>query len=158
MIRGFSVRWNPWCRSHFCLNPAGDTPTSSRLFDSIANLCIPIIVSDTVELPFEGILDYSTFAVFVSVNDAMSPGILMQHLRSMNTTTRSTMRERLREVQQHFEYENGYPGSRGSVAKEGAVQLIWRKVKEKVPGLKATITREQRKFQGSSSPSRCLCT
>ncbi|KAG0556067.1 hypothetical protein KC19_11G023300 [Ceratodon purpureus] len=144
-------------RSHFCLNPAGDTPTSSRLFDSIANLCIPVIVSDTVELPFEGILNYSTFAVFVSVNDAMSPGTLVQQLRNMNTTTRSTMRERLRDVQRHFEYENGHPGGRGSTVKDGAVQLIWRMVKEKVPGLKATITREHRKFPGSISP-RCLCT
>ena len=150
--------WTLIYRSHFCLNPAGDTPTSSRLFDSIANLCIPVIVSDAVELPFEGILDYSTFAVFVSVNDAMSPGILVHLLRSMNMTTRSSIRERLREVQQHFEYENGFRGGRGSFVKEGAVQLVWRKVKEKVPGLKATIVREQRKFQGSSSPSRCLCT
>lgn len=45
-------------RSVFCLSPAGDTPSSARLFDAIVSGCIPVIVSDEVELPFEGILDY----------------------------------------------------------------------------------------------------
>lgn len=45
-------------RSIFCLNPAGDTPSSARLFDAIVSGCIPVIISDELELPFEGILDY----------------------------------------------------------------------------------------------------
>lgn len=45
-------------RSIFCLNPAGDTPSSARLFDAIVSGCIPVIVSDELELPFEGIIDY----------------------------------------------------------------------------------------------------
>ncbi|XWS24860.1 hypothetical protein CRYUN_Cryun27aG0021200 [Craigia yunnanensis] len=40
--------------SEFCLHPAGDTPTSCRLFDAIQSFCIPVIVSDNIELPFEG--------------------------------------------------------------------------------------------------------
>jgi hypothetical protein len=39
-------------------HPAGDTPSSSRIYDAIANLCIPVIVSDDIELPFEDLLDY----------------------------------------------------------------------------------------------------
>ena len=45
-------------RSLFCLSPAGDTPSSARLFDAIVSGCIPVIISDELELPFEGILDY----------------------------------------------------------------------------------------------------
>ena len=45
-------------RSIFCLSPAGDTPSSARLFDAIVSGCIPVIVSDELELPFEGIIDY----------------------------------------------------------------------------------------------------
>lgn len=45
-------------RSVFCLSPAGDTPSSARLFDAIVSGCIPVIVSDELELPFEGILNY----------------------------------------------------------------------------------------------------
>ncbi|KAJ3678416.1 hypothetical protein LUZ60_002219 [Juncus effusus] len=50
--------------SEFCLHPAGDTPTSCRLFDAIASLCIPIIVSDQIELPFEGELMTSMKILF----------------------------------------------------------------------------------------------
>jgi hypothetical protein len=45
-------------KSLFCLSPAGDTPSSARLFDAIVSGCIPVIISDELELPFEGILDY----------------------------------------------------------------------------------------------------
>lgn len=57
----FSINYLPAfliVRSLFCLNPAGDTPSSARLFDAIVSGCIPVIVSDELELPFEGILDY----------------------------------------------------------------------------------------------------
>lgn len=54
-------------RSIFCLNPAGDTPSSARLFDAIVSGCIPVIVSDELELPFEGILDYRKVFAFVKL-------------------------------------------------------------------------------------------
>ncbi|WZZ35438.1 hypothetical protein YC2023_018839 [Brassica napus] len=49
--------------SKFCLLPAGDTPSACRLFDFIASLCIPVIVSDGIELPFEDVIDYRSFSV-----------------------------------------------------------------------------------------------
>ncbi|KAF5937256.1 hypothetical protein HYC85_024762 [Camellia sinensis] len=55
--------------SEFCLHPAGDTLTSCRLFDAIQSLYIPVIVSDNIELPFEGMVDYSEFSVFIVVSD-----------------------------------------------------------------------------------------
>lgn len=54
-------------RSTFCLNPAGDTPSSARLFDAIVSGCIPVIVSDELELPFEGILDYRKVTQCINV-------------------------------------------------------------------------------------------
>ncbi|KAG0476330.1 hypothetical protein HPP92_013171 [Vanilla planifolia] len=39
--------------SIFCLSPAGDTPSSARLFDAIVSGCIPVVVSDELELPFK---------------------------------------------------------------------------------------------------------
>lgn len=50
----------------FCLSPAGDTPSSARLFDAVVSGCIPVIVSDELELPFEGILDYRKVILFFS--------------------------------------------------------------------------------------------
>ncbi|KAK8624070.1 hypothetical protein V6N13_065427 [Hibiscus sabdariffa] len=69
--------------SEFCLHPAGDTPTSCRLFDAIQSLCIPVIVSDNIELPLEGMVDYSKFSVFVAVSDELRPNWLVSHLRSI---------------------------------------------------------------------------
>ena len=51
--------------SKFCLNIAGDTPSSNRLFDYIVSHCVPVIISDEIELPFEDVLDYSKFSVIV---------------------------------------------------------------------------------------------
>jgi hypothetical protein len=55
--------------SKFCLNIAGDTPSSNRLFDAIVSHCVPVIISDNIELPFEDVLDYSEFCVFVRASD-----------------------------------------------------------------------------------------
>lgn len=38
--------------SRFCPVASGDTPTTGRLYDAIACGCIPIIISDDIQLPF----------------------------------------------------------------------------------------------------------
>jgi len=37
------------------LSPAADTPSSARLFDAIVSGCIPVIVSDELELGGGGV-------------------------------------------------------------------------------------------------------
>ncbi|XP_078438229.1 exostosin family protein [Wolffia australiana] len=136
--------------SEFCLHPAGDTPTSCRLFDAIASLCIPVIVSDQIELPFEGIIDYSEIAVFVSVADALQPRLLVDHLRSFSSQHKRQIRRRIADIQPIFEYE--------SVGVNGAVEYIWRKLSHKVPMIKEAAARKHRKPPGTEIPLRCLCT
>ncbi|XWS51133.1 hypothetical protein CRYUN_Cryun12cG0150600 [Craigia yunnanensis] len=55
--------------SKFCLNIAGDTPSSNRLFDAIVSHCVPVIISDEIELPFEDVTNYSEFCIFVRASD-----------------------------------------------------------------------------------------
>lgn len=81
--------------SKFCLHPAGDTPSACRLFDAIVSLCVPVIVSDYVELPFEDVIDYRKIAVFVDTNSAVKPGYLIKLLRRVST-------ERILEFQQEL--------------------------------------------------------
>ena len=69
--------------SKFCLNPVGDTSTSCRLFDSIVSLCVPVIVSDTIELPFEDTIDYRKIAIFVESSSSINPGYLVSMLRAI---------------------------------------------------------------------------
>jgi len=38
--------------ARYCAVAAGDTPSTGRLYDAIACLCVPLIVVDDLELPF----------------------------------------------------------------------------------------------------------
>lgn len=144
--------------SEFCLHPAGDTPTSCRLFDAVQSLCIPVIVSDNIELPFEGMLDYSEFSVFVAVGDALQPKWLVSHLKSFTKAQKDRFRESMAKAQPVFQYDNGNPGGIGPVPVNGAVNHIWKKVHQKLPLIKEAIVREKRKPPGVFFPLRCHCT
>ncbi|KAK7343795.1 hypothetical protein VNO77_12830 [Canavalia gladiata] len=144
--------------SEFCLHPAGDTPTSCRLFDAIQSLCIPVIVSDNIELPFEGMVDYSEFAVFVAVGDALKPTWLVKHLQSFSKEQKNRFRQNMAQVQPIFVYDNGHPGGIGPIPLDGAVNHIWKKVHQKLPMIKEAIIREKRKPPGVLVPRRCQCT
>lgn len=104
--------------SKFCLNIAGDTPSSNRLFDAIASHCVPVIISDEIELPYEDVLDYSEFCIFVRGVDAVKKDFLLNLLRGIKQDKWTTMWERLKEVSGHFEYQ--YPSQPND-----AVDMIW---------------------------------
>ncbi|KAJ7973964.1 Exostosin family protein [Quillaja saponaria] len=144
--------------SDFCLHPAGDTPSSCRLFDAIQSLCIPVIVSDNIELPFEGMVDYSDFSVFVAVSDALRPRWLVDHLKSYSKEQKDGFRQNIAKVQPIFYYDNGHPGGIGPIPLDGAVNHIWQKVRQKLPMIKEAIVRGKRKPPGVSVPLRCHCT
>ncbi|KAJ8760456.1 hypothetical protein K2173_015123 [Erythroxylum novogranatense] len=143
--------------SDFCLHPAGDTPTSCRLFDAIQSLCIPVIVSDNIELPFEGMVDYSDFSVFVPVNDALKSNWLTSHLRSISKEQRDEYRQKMAAIQAIFVYDSGHSNGIGPIPPGGAVNHIWKKVHQKLPMIKEAIVREKRKPAGVSIPLRCHC-
>lgn len=123
--------------SKFCLNIAGDTPSSNRLFDAIASHCVPVIISDEIELPFEDVLDYSEFCITVHSTDAIKKGFLLNLLRGIKQEQWTKMWERLKEVVQHFEYQ--YPSQPGD-----AVDMIWEAVSRKVPSVRFKIHKSNR--------------
>ena len=55
-------------KSALCLIPAGDTPTSRRLFDAMAGGCIPVLMTPTEDiapnLPFPSSIDWKSVALF----------------------------------------------------------------------------------------------
>uniref|UniRef100_A0A453SQ30 Exostosin GT47 domain-containing protein n=1 Tax=Aegilops tauschii subsp. strangulata TaxID=200361 RepID=A0A453SQ30_AEGTS len=144
--------------SEFCLHPAGDTPSSCRLFDAVASLCIPVIVSDDIELPFEGMIDYTEFSIFVSVGNAMRPKWLTDYLRNISKQQKDEFRRNLAGVQHIFEYENSHESSKVSAPEDGAVNHIWKKIHQKLSMIQEAVTREKRKPEGASIPLRCHCT
>ncbi|EEF49785.1 probable arabinosyltransferase ARAD1 isoform X1 [Ricinus communis] len=123
--------------SKFCLHPAGDTPSSCRLFDAIVSHCVPVIVSDQIELPYEDEIDYSQFSVFFSVNEAIQPGYMVDQLRQLPKERWLEMWRKLKSISHHFEFQ--YPPE-----KEDAVDMLWREVKHKLPGAQLAVHRSRR--------------
>lgn len=130
--------------SKFCLNIAGDTPSSNRLFDAIASHCVPIIISDDIELPYEDVIDYSEFCVFVPTSDALKEKFLVNLIRGIGREEWTRMWQKLKEVEKIFEYQ--YPSQGGD-----AVQMIWKAIARKVPAMKMKIHR-LRRFSRYNAP------
>ncbi|KAA8519031.1 hypothetical protein F0562_016195 [Nyssa sinensis] len=123
--------------SKFCLNIAGDTPSSSCLFDAIASHCVPVIISDDIELPYEDVLDYSEFCIFVRTSDALKENFLINLVRSIRRDEWTRMWARLKEVEEFFEFQ--YPSKEGD-----AVQMIWQAVARKVPIVRMKVHKSRR--------------
>ncbi|KAL0421552.1 UNVERIFIED_CONTAM: putative arabinosyltransferase A [Sesamum latifolium] len=134
---GFKASAEQMRSSKFCLHPAGDTPSSCRLFDAIVSHCVPVIVSDKIELPFESEIDYKEFSIFFSVNEALKPGYLVSQLRGFPKEKWVKMWERIKSISHHFEFQ--YPPKN-----EDAVNMVWRQVKQKVPAVKLAVHRSRR--------------
>ncbi|XP_030463465.1 probable arabinosyltransferase ARAD1 isoform X1 [Syzygium oleosum] len=137
-------------RSIFCLSPAGDTPSSARLFDAIVSGCIPVIVSDELELPFEGILDYRKIVLFVSSSDAVQPGWLLTYLRNISTAQVRRLQSNLAKYSRHFIYSN-------PAKPLGPEDLVWRMMAGKVVNIKLHTRRSQRVVKESRSICACDC-
>ncbi|XP_051181404.1 probable arabinosyltransferase ARAD1 [Lolium perenne] len=123
--------------SKFCLNIAGDTPSSNRLFDSIVSHCVPIIISDEIELPFEDVIDYSKFCIIVRGADAVKKDFLINLIKGISQEEWTSMWNKLKEVERHFEYQ--YPSQ-----PDDAVQMIWKTIARKVPSIRLKINRLRR--------------
>ncbi|KAK4256147.1 hypothetical protein QN277_009052 [Acacia crassicarpa] len=137
-------------KSLFCMSPAGDTPSSARLFDAIVSGCIPVIISDELELPFEGILDYTKIALFVSSNDAVKPGWLLKFLRGISPAVIKEMQQNLAKYSRHFMYSS-------PAQPLGPEDLVWRMLAGKVVNIKLHLRRSQRVVEGSRSLCTCDC-
>ncbi|CAL4959722.1 unnamed protein product [Urochloa decumbens] len=123
--------------SKFCLHPAGDTPSSCRLFDAIVSHCVPVIVSSRIELPFEDEIDYSELSLFFSVEEALRPDYLLNQLRQISKKKWVEMWLKLKNVSHYYEFQ--YPPRKGD-----AVNMIWRQVRHKIPAVNLAIHRNRR--------------
>ncbi|XP_019422356.1 PREDICTED: probable arabinosyltransferase ARAD1 [Lupinus angustifolius] len=136
--------------SLFCLNPAGDTPSSARLFDAIVSGCIPVIVSDELELPFEGILDYRKIALFASSTDALKPGWLLKFLKGISPARVHEMQQNLAKYSRHFIYSS-------PAQPLGPEDLVWKMMAGKLVNIKLHTRRSQRVVEGSRNRCTCEC-
>ncbi|XP_059462517.1 probable arabinosyltransferase ARAD1 [Corylus avellana] len=135
--------------SKFCLNIAGDTPSSNRLFDAIASHCVPVIISDDIELPYEDVVDYSQFCIFVRSRDALKEKFLLNLIRGIRKDEWTRMWQKLKEVENLYEFQ--YPSKEGD-----AVQMIWQAVARKVPAIRMKLHKSRRFSRSLSRSDRGL--
>ena len=87
--------------SQFCLVVRGDTASSRRYFTAVALGCIPVVVSDWIELPFKRLIDYKqfsfTFPESISSNAALLRE-MVSFLRSVPQETISKMQAALKQA------------------------------------------------------------
>lgn len=75
---------NELLTAKFCLYVHGWAPWSARLATIIHMGCIPVIISDSVVMPFENQLDWRQFSVKVAEREARQPGELKRRLAAIS--------------------------------------------------------------------------
>ncbi|XP_047180242.1 probable glycosyltransferase At5g03795 isoform X1 [Vigna umbellata] len=85
--------------SKFCICARGHEVNSPRVVEAIFHECIPVIISDNFIPPFFEILDWESFAVFVTEEDIPN---LRNILLSISEERYLEMHKRVKRVQEHF--------------------------------------------------------
>ncbi|GMP82378.1 hypothetical protein CsSME_00036709 [Camellia sinensis var. sinensis] len=80
---------------------------------------------------------HQEFSVFFSVKQALVPGYMVTKLREFPKERWLDMWRRLKNVSHHFEFQY-------APKKEDAVNMLWRRVKHKVPAAKLAVHRSRR--------------
>ncbi|KAH0461357.1 hypothetical protein IEQ34_008932 [Dendrobium chrysotoxum] len=90
-------------RCKFCICPGGSQVNSARITDSIHYGCVPVILSDYYDLPFNDILDWKKFSLIVREKDVYQ---LKTILKSVADEGFVELHKGLVEAQKHFEWHS----------------------------------------------------
>jgi len=88
--------------SIFCLAPRGITPWTIHLYVAMLAGCIPIILSDDYEVPFQSIIDWPSFSIKWPQNDAGRG--LYKYLASLDPSRLAEMKRKVDENACWFDY------------------------------------------------------
>ncbi|KAE8676999.1 NADH:cytochrome B5 reductase 1 isoform 1 [Hibiscus syriacus] len=102
-----------------------------------SKFCLNIARQPPVRLPYEDVLDYSEFCIFIRASDAVKKGFQINRIRSITKDEWTRMWERLKQVEPLFEFQ--YPSKEGD-----AVQMIWQSLAHKVAGVNMKINKSRR--------------
>jgi len=86
-------------RSVFCLCPAGQTPWSKRIYETILCGAIPVFIPGTFVPPFPGQIDFSRFSVTITMEELPR---LEQILRAIPAERVQAMLAEVARVRHHF--------------------------------------------------------
>ena len=109
--------------SKMCLAPPGYALWTPRLTEAIVVGCVPLVIGDDIELPFERLVDYRSVAVRVKEERT---GILASVLEGVDDSVLEMKRANIQNVWKRFVYnEPSQPGD----AFDSIMQLLAQKVK-----------------------------
>lgn len=94
-------------RNRYCLHVKGYEVNTARISDAMHYGCIPVIVSNHYDLPFNNILDWSKFSIIVSHGDIP---LLKQILLSISRHKYLTLYQNLCHVRKHFQWHRNPRG------------------------------------------------
>ncbi|KAI8536440.1 hypothetical protein RHMOL_Rhmol10G0257300 [Rhododendron molle] len=100
---GHLVYQKKFYKTKFCICPGGSQVNSARITDSIHYGCIPVILSNYYDLPFNDILDWRKFSVILKENDVYR---LKQILKDISDSEFVALHENLVKVQKHFQWNS----------------------------------------------------
>ncbi|CAK7339645.1 unnamed protein product [Dovyalis caffra] len=87
----------------FCICPGGSQVNSARIADSIHYGCVPVILSNYYDLPFNDILDWHQFSVILREQDVYQ---LKQILKGIPNDQFVSLHKNLVKVQKHFQWNS----------------------------------------------------
>ncbi|XP_019086183.1 PREDICTED: probable glycosyltransferase At5g11130 [Camelina sativa] len=100
---GHLVYQKRFYRTKFCICPGGSQVNSARITDSIHYGCVPVILSDYYDLPFNDILDWRKFAVVLRERDVYN---LKQILKNIPQSEFVSLHNNLVKVQKHIQWNS----------------------------------------------------
>ncbi|KAL3621005.1 hypothetical protein CASFOL_035917 [Castilleja foliolosa] len=99
--RSKGVRMNKFYRSKFCICPVGSIATTNRITMAIHYGCVPVIMADYYDLPFNDILDWRKFSVILKESDVYN---LKDILKAKAGADYRNLYNNLLKVQKHFQW------------------------------------------------------
>ncbi|XP_031473193.1 probable glycosyltransferase At5g03795 [Nymphaea colorata] len=90
-------------RTKFCICPGGSQVNSARIADSIHYGCVPVILSNYYDLPFNDVLDWRKFSLILKESDVYQ---LKSILKAASDEGFISLHKHLMEIQKHFEWHS----------------------------------------------------
>lgn len=88
-------------RSKFCLHVKGFEVNTARIGDALYYGCVPVIIANHYDLPFQDILNWRRFSIIVATLDIP---LLRKTLEAVSEEEYSILRSNVMKVRQHFQW------------------------------------------------------
>ena len=89
-------------QSKFCLNPLGWTPWTLRFYQALMVRCVPVMIADDIEFPYENEIDYSEFSLKIREKDVDN---IVEFLRGISDEDLQRRLEAIDKVWLKFTYQ-----------------------------------------------------